>query len=129
MTRQNSPLTTEEINRVVAYYVSQHRGEANAILRRDLVVHVFGEAALFNEAEFAKFDRRVRKSVERLRNDGQIICNMGNGEGYYEAETQAEYLAFRAVYGSHAFPILATIKQMDAAAEKRWAGVLQPSLF
>ena len=65
-------------------------------------------------------DRQVRKAIENLREQGVLICNLLDGEGYFMADTLEEYQAFRAQYGSYAFTMLEKIKAMDRAADERW---------
>ena len=65
-------------------------------------------------------DRQVRKAIENLREQGVLICNLLDGEGYFMANTLEEYQAFRAQYGSYAFTMLEKIKAMDRAADERW---------
>src|SRR3989304_5961364 len=54
-------------------------------------------------------DRQVRKAIENLREQGVLICNLLDGEGYFMADTLEEYQAFRAQYGSYAFTMLEKI--------------------
>ena len=58
-----------------------------------------------------------------------IICNLGEGSGWFLAATAEEYGNFRAVYGSHAFPILENIREMDRSARRAWPNALQPKLL
>ena len=37
-------------------------------------------------------DRKVREIIEELRNDGHLICNLQDGNGYFLAETTEEIL-------------------------------------
>jgi hypothetical protein len=123
----------DELDAQIVYVIHQHNGEENAIDRWKLVEAVFGAGCLAVElggtTDSNKFDRKLRNGIERLRNNGHIICNMGTGDGYYVAATQDEYLKFRAMYGAHAFPIMATIHKLDEAAAEKWSNVLQPTLF
>jgi hypothetical protein len=58
-----------------------------------------------------------------------LICDMGDGHGRYLAATIEEYQAFRQYYGAGAFERLATIREMDKAAEEVWPDVLQMRLL
>lgn len=55
-------------------------------------------------------DREVRKSIERLRQNGILICNEQNGSGYYIAETDQEVYAQYLQDHSRAMSILKRIK-------------------
>lgn len=122
-------LTDEELDRETLFVINMHRGQDNAIRRWDLCVKIYGQGSVLDQSDRNTYDRAVRKSIERLRKQGHIICNLGAGDGYFLAETKEDYQAFRTVYGSHAFPIMETIHEMDKAAEKKWPNPLQPSLM
>lgn len=74
-------------------------------------------------------DRQIREAVERLRKRGVLICDMGDGVGRYLAETFDEYQAFRNKYGSRAFAIMDTLREMDKSAEHEFPDALQPRLL
>ena len=74
-------------------------------------------------------DRHIRESVERLRKQGVLICDMGDGVGRYLPETVEEYRAFRAKYSSRAFAIIDTVREMDEAAKSEWSEFEQPRLL
>lgn len=122
-------LTDKQLDRELLYVVRMHRGQDNAIGRWDLCIKLFGEDAVFSRSDTNTYDRNIRRCVERLRRRGYIICNLGNGDGYFLAVTKEDYQRFRAAYGAHAFPIMETIREMDKAAERQWPNPLQPSLM
>lgn len=122
-------LTDEQLDREMLFVINQHRGTENAIRRWDLCLKLFGEDAILERNDGNTYDRSVRKSIERLRRQGHIICNLGNGDGYFLAVTKDEYQSFREVYGAHAFPIMETIREMDKSAGQHWPNPLQPSLM
>ncbi len=113
----------ERLDRELCYIFGQHRGEQNAIEHRALVERVARIMSVRN------LDRQVRAGIERLRRRGWLVANTQSGAGYYLAESPEEYQTFRAVYVSHALPILETAKAMDRTAAERWRDPLQPSLF
>lgn len=122
--------TDSELDASVLFFLKQHSGKEHPIGRWEIVTKIFGiEAALeHNDSNYA--DRQVRDSVERLRNAGALICDMGNGEGRFMASTLDEYQAFRAKYGSMAFKIIATLSEMDKAAAQAFdANPLQPRMI
>ena len=104
-------ISKDELDHYTLYILFNYVGEPNGIFRRDLVERVFDVNLRDDELTDANpFDRQVRQSIERLRHQGHIICNTGNGMGYYMAATLEEYQAFRASYGSHAFPVMEAIR-------------------
>jgi len=121
-------LSKDELDHDLLYVLMQHQGAGNAIDRWDLVERLYGEKQQ-TESDDNSQDRAVREGIERLRHAGHMICNMGDGSGYYIAGTVEEYQAFRNKYGAHAFPIMEAIREMDRAANERWENPLQPRLI
>lgn len=114
---------TIELDRVVLHFINMHRGRENAINRWVLVERVFGAGAaaqpLRNNNNI--WDRQVRDSIERLRESGQHICNLG--DGYFMAITRDEYEKFKASYLSAAYRKLEITRMMDESADERWGKV------
>lgn len=121
-------ISKDELDHVVQYVIYQHIGKANAVDRWLLVEKVFGEKPEVLTDDNPQ-DREIRRSKERLRHQGHLICDLGNGKGSYVANTHEEYLEFRQVYGSHAFPIMENIHAMDKAAAQKYPNPLQPGLL
>jgi hypothetical protein len=74
-------------------------------------------------------DRLIRASVARLRSQGHLICDLGDGNGRYVAVNADE---FWEMYGSYIKPIKTralVAKAMKKAAELQFPNLLQPSLF
>ena len=119
----------DDLDRMVFRVLIRHWGKANAVKRWELVAQICGEEAAAVQSDENSHDRRIRKSKERLRRQGHIICDLGDGSGCFMAATEEEYQAFRSAYGSHAFPILETIREMDKAAQRQWPNAMQPRLL
>lgn len=122
----------EELDRTVLFYLNYHKGESNPIERWTLVEKLFGAAAVIDRSNNNHYDRAMRESVERLRDAGQHICNMG--AGYFMAETVKEYENFKARYLGSAFSKFQKVAAMDRKAVERWGRVPktlenQPTLF
>jgi hypothetical protein len=120
---------SDDIDERVQTAMKFHLGQKNAVGRWDLVIHIFGLGADLPRTDQNRADRAIRKSVERLRSNGLIICNLGDGSGWFLPASAEEYRSFRAMYGSHAFPILDNIKAMDRTAQDTWPNPLQPGLL
>lgn len=128
--------TDEQLDREVAFLLRSHRGKENAVNRWEMVEYLFGVGSSYprNDSNYA--DRRVRESIERLR-QSMLICDLGDGNGRYLADTYAEYVEFRAKYVSRAFPIMQTAAAMDKVAREAFTAEyleherdqMQPSLF
>jgi hypothetical protein len=119
----------DELEERIVLELAHHIGETNAVERWALVRKIFGPGADIPPTDDNHFDRRIRKVVELMRGKGHLICNLGNGRGWFLAGSEEEYRAFRSVYGSHAFPIMDTIHAMDKAATELWPNALQPRLL
>lgn len=125
----NTFISDDELDHEVLYVINMHRGQQNAISRWEMVEKVFGRDAALVRSDGNTQDRQLRRSIERLRKQGHIISNLGEGSGYFLATTPEEYQAFRSAYGAHAFPIMETIKEMDKAAREQWPNPLQPRML
>lgn len=64
--------------------------------------------------------RGENNAIQRLRESGQLICNRGNGAGYYIADGRDEYERFKEYYLGPAYPKFIAAKKMDEAADARW---------
>ncbi len=62
-------------------------------------------------------DRTSRTLIENLRSQGFRVCSSANAKGYWMAESEEDYKAFRREYGSKSSTIQKNIKAMDAYTE------------
>lgn len=124
-------ISKDELDHEVLYVLMNHQGEFNKIDRWELAGQVFDlDAWQGIQNDDNTWDRQCRQSIERLRHAGHLICNTGDGKGYYIALDIAEYQKFRSIYGAHAFPILEAISAMDKSAmRKGWTNPLQEKLI
>lgn len=109
-----------QLDREVMFRLMQHKGKPNAIERWCLVALLFGDEAATapmrnNNNEY---DRHMRESVERLRSQGQHICNLGGG--YFIAASRGEYKEFKKYYLRSAYRQLQITSAMDDSADARW---------
>jgi hypothetical protein len=121
--------TDEQLDREVLFLLKQHLGQKNPIGRWEIVARLFGPEACAPRNDDNLADRQVRESVARLRKAGVLVCDMGDGAGRFLAQSLEEYQAFRLKYGSRAYEVLETLREMDKAAGQLWPNVLQPALF
>jgi len=122
-------MTDEQLDAEVLFQLKQHVGRSRPIGRWELVAKILGPVVPQAQNDNNPADRMIRKSVERLRKQGVLICDMGDGIGRYLAATVEEYRLFRAMYGSRAYEVIATIQEMDKAAEDEFPDLLQPRLL
>lgn len=124
-------MTDEELDKAVLYFLSKPGVTfENRLDRWELVEQVFREHVpehLRNDDH--PLDRDIRESVRRLREQGHLICDMGDGKGRWIAQTREEFWKF---YSYFVKPISAkanTARVMVRAAKQKFPDLLQPSLF
>jgi hypothetical protein len=119
-----------DLDKYLLYVLNSHVGKEKAVERWDLVETVFGEhvpAPLRNDDH--PQDRDIRYAIGRLRKQGHLICDLGDGNGRYLAATEAE---FWELYNYYVKPIKAraeVARAMRKAAIHRWPNALQYSMF
>lgn len=119
-----------QLDRDVLYVLQFHVGKGNAIERWDLVERITGEfvpEAFRNDDN--PDDRKIRMAVSRLRAEGHLICDLGNGNGRYIAANEKE---FWELYNYYVKPIKVRAeiaRAMKQAAARKWPNLNQPSLF
>lgn len=104
--------------RFVARQMEMRKGERNKINREDLLALMRKEPGLQSMT-----DRRMRRAIEMLREAGIRICHVTvdiviSGRkrttyGYFLAETEDEYRAFRMTYRNYAYSMLDSMHAMD----------------
>lgn len=122
-------LTDDQLDKEVLFQLKQHRGKDHPIGRWEMVVKIYGLGADIPQSDDNNADREIRFAVHRLRKSGVLICDMGDGKGRFLAETVDEYQAFRLKYGSRAFEVMETLREMDRAAEQEFPDLKQPRLL
>jgi hypothetical protein len=125
-----SKILNEALDRSLLYILNQHIGKDRAVERWELVETVFGERVPEHMRHDDNLDdREIRYAIGRLRKQGYLICDMGNGNGRYLASNENEFWEY---YGSYVKPIrerAEVARAMKKAALKRWPNALQFSLF
>ncbi len=120
----------KELDRKVLHILLQHQGKDHRIDRWDLVEQVVGDVVAFEDRNDDNLqDRMIRYSVGRLRAEGYLICDLGDGAGRWMAANEKEFWEF---YGYYIKPIKAradVAKALKKAAQERWPNLNQPSLF
>jgi len=121
--------TDDQLDVEVLFLLRQHRGRKNPIGRWEMVAKIYGPQACEPRSDDNFADRQIRESVARLRRQGVLICDMGDGKGRFLAATLEEYAGFKAYFGSAAFEKIETIHAMDRAAAEAFPSELQPRLL
>lgn len=123
-------MTNEELDRTVLHILLRHQGKANRIDRWELVEQVYGGPVLpeyQNDDNF--YDREIRYSVGRLRAEGHLICDLGDGAGRWMASTEAEFWEFYSYYVKPIKSRADVARALKKAALKKFPNLMQPSLF
>lgn len=123
-------MTNEELDRAVLHFLLRCQGKANAMDRWELVEKVFGKPVPPEERNDDNLaDRDIRYSVGRLRKQGHLICDLGDGAGRWMASTADEFWEF---YRYYVKPIKAkaeVARALRKSAEAQFPNLMQPSLF
>jgi hypothetical protein len=121
----NKPPKLEGLARRVGSMLEHRVGIENALGRGE-ILHLIRMLPVYRRTS----DRQLRSAIEELRDGGSLVCNMTSGDGYFLARTEEEYRDFKSLYLAHCLSMLATVKQMDRAAELRWGSLsLQDKLL
>ena len=124
------PRNDDELDREVRFVLGMHVGQMNAIERWDLVERVFGEVVpmeLRNDDNLQ--DREIRYSVGRLREQGLLICDLGDGGGRWTAANETEFWKFYSYYTKPIEARARVARKMKEAAARMLPNLNQPSLF
>ena len=125
-----SLMSDDDLDANVQFFMNRHIGEANKIDRWEMVEKIFNFIVPAHERnDDHPQDRAIRDSVRRLRNQGVLICDMGDGDGRYLENSWEEFIRF---YSYFVKPISAkaqTARAMLRAAKQKYQSKLQPSLF
>lgn len=118
-------LTDEELDRGLITILNQHVGKRQAINRWDLVEKIFGRVPQHLQHDDNIDDRQIRYAVSRLREEGNLICDLGNGNGRYLAANEGEFWELYAYYKKPIEARARVLRAMEKAAEEKWPDVLQ----
>lgn len=122
-------LSEDQLDAEVLFQLKRHLGKGHPIGRWELVEKIYGITASFPRNDGNVYDRKIREAVNRLRKQGVLICDMGDGAGRFLPESMDEYRAFRTKFTSFAYDIIETAKEMDKAAITEFPDGLQPKLL
>lgn len=123
-------MNNEDLDREVLHALLPHQGKSNCYDRWELVENIYKvHVPVFERNDDNTLDKNIRDSVARLRAQGYLICDMGDGAGRWMAETEAEFWEFYNYYIKPIKTRRATADALKAAAKKKWPNLEQPSLF
>lgn len=123
-------MTNDELDRNVLHFLLRCQGKANRIDRWGLVERVFGKPVPPEERHDDNLlDRDIRYAVGRLRAQGHLICDLGDGAGRWMAATEKEFWEF---YGYYIKPIKSRAdiaRALKKSAQAKFPNLMQPTLF
>ena len=123
-------MTNEELDRIVLHILLRHPGKANRIGRWELVEQVYGGPVLPEyQTDDNVYDREIRYAVGRLRAEGHLICDLGDGMGRWMAATRDEFWEFYSYYVKPIKSRADVARALKKAAQAKWPNLMQPSLF
>lgn len=73
-------------SRLIWLMTCRHRGQVNAIKKRDLLVELYGNYAAEDESYNNAYDRKLRGMIEEINQEGGLVCSSASG-GYWWAES------------------------------------------
>lgn len=120
----------DQLDKEVLYLLNRHIGKDNSIDRWLMVFDLFGErVAHEKQNDDHPLDRAIRASVNRLRKQGHLICDLGNGKGRYLAKDEKEFWEMYSYYATPLKERAEVLRSMKKSALQKWPNVLQPNLF
>jgi hypothetical protein len=111
----------EELDQLVLSILQRHVGKEHRISRFDLLREVYGPWQAGKMDSNSVEDRRVRESIERLREKYVILSSSGSG-GYWLPESESEAQDFIAEMESRAMKML----QMTGRMKRNLREQFQP---
>jgi hypothetical protein len=123
-------MTDDQLDIEVTFVLSKCVGKGHTISRWAMVERIFGLPVpehLQNDSN--PQDRLIRASVNRLRKQGHLICDLGDGQGWYLAATAEEFWEMYHFYVKPLRERAEVAQAMKRAARKQFPDLMQPSLF
>lgn len=123
-------ITDTDLDKAVLHILLRHVGKQNALERWTLVEMIDVDVVPMHlRNDDHPVDRLIRSSVARLRSQGHLICDLGDGNGRYMAKSAEEFWEMYAAYIKPIRTRAAVAKAMKKAAERQFPSLMQPSLF
>lgn len=116
----------EILDRAVLRVLRRHVGKEGRISREELVSAIYGARAKDDPNQVG--DRRVRASIERLREKWVILSSSGSG-GYWLPESESEAQDFIAEMESRAMKMLQTTGRMKRNLREQFEPRMQMELW
>lgn len=123
-------ISDTDLDKAVLHILLRHVGKAHALDRWTLVEMIDVDPVpnhLRNDDH--PIDRLIRASVSRLRMQGYLICDLGDGAGRYMASTPDEFWEFYSYYVKPIKSRATVIREMKKSAIRQFPNLMQPSLF
>jgi len=119
-----------QLENEVLFIINMHQGEQNPIDRWTFAKKVYGDDAVTDETKNDNnpYDRSVRDMLEFLRVKREmLICNLGDGRGYYLARTREEYKRWKKYYLGASITKYTVVSVTDKVADRKFGPEPKPA--
>lgn len=107
--------------KLAAYLKQHHTGKEKAAKKRELLSAMYGQDAAKDESYNNMLDRKVRKMIEDLINEGNPICSSSTC-GYWYAASLNDGMESVAENKSRAITQLENVKKLEANILAEYGG-------
>lgn len=114
-------ISREEKQKVLDSLEFKHKGQDNAIKKRDLLEELYGHDAAKDESYNNPHDRKLRAAIEELVKEGKPICSSAR-RGYWYAASLKDGLDSVTENKSRALTQLANVERLEENIQKMYGG-------
>jgi len=111
----------KEKERLLTFMRSYHVGKGSAAKKREILAHLYGSEAANNESYNNILDRKLRKMIEELINEGSPICSSAQC-GYWYAANLNDGMESVTENKSRAMTQLANVTKLEKNILKEYGG-------
>ena len=113
--------TMQDKSRLLHYLQTYHRGQGKAIKMRDLLAAIYGADAAQDRSTNNPDNRKLRKMIEELINEGEPICSSASS-GYWYADSLEDGLNSVTENESRALTQLANTRKLKQNILDKFGG-------
>ena len=111
----------QEKYRLLTYLRQHHTGKKKAAKKRDLLAAMYGQSTAQDESYNNMADRKLRKMIEELINEGNPICSSSTC-GYWYAASLNDGMESVAENKSRAITQLENVKKLESNILAEYGG-------
>lgn len=113
--------SSSDKHKLLAYLKKYHTGRDNAAKKREILTHLYGSSVASDESYNSVPDRKLRKMVEELINEGKPICSSAKC-GYWYAASLNDGMASVTENKSRALTQLENVKRLEQNILNEYGG-------